>query len=479
MSFIQPAFVPFFVVVAAVYWMLPGRRAQNVFLLLASYVFYGWMSPWMTALLAGVSAVNYAGGRALARWPERSRPILWTVVALCVANLCVFKYYGWFAAEIAPHLGATGVRLAALRVALPLGLSFYTFHNLSYTIDVSRGRFAPRTDALDYFLYGSYFPQLVMGPVERPGNLLPQLEAERRFDLERVASGVGLALWGAFKKVALADALAPYVDVIFGADQASSAMIWAAALGFTVQSLADFSGYTDIARGVSRIFGIELGVNFAHPYLAATPMEFWQRWHMSFSSWLRDYIYMPACFSPWVRRWLTLPGLDGPSVNTARALLITMLVSGLWHGSRASLLLWGLYYAVLGTIYAEIVARIPRRVRRQGGWRFLTVPLMFAFTVVGMHIFREPSIDRLFQHLRLDPREGSTDQWAIASAMLGMSLWGALPMVLALGVERVVLPRLRGRAVWPVVQAAAWALLAACIVGSARVTAGDFIYFQF
>jgi D-alanyl-lipoteichoic acid acyltransferase DltB (MBOAT superfamily) len=482
MSFIQTDFLIFFPVVFALYWLLRAHRLQNAFLVVASFVFYGWMSPWMTVLLFGVTGMNYAAARGIVRWPDRRDAILGGVVALSMANLAVFKYFSWFAEDIVPHFVSPerASMIAAWHLVLPLGLSFYTFHNLAYTIDVYRGRFEVRTDPVDYFLYGAYFPQLVAGPVERAANVLPQLEKPRRFDGTQVMSGLGLALWGAFKKVALADTIAPYVDLVFQSEHASSAMIWAGALGFTIQALADFSGYTDIARGTSRMLGIELMDNFAHPYLAASPMEFWQRWHISFSTWLRDYVYLPACFSDWVKKWVTIPGTGewGVFAHTSRALFITMMVSGLWHGSTANFLLWGFYYFLIGTAYAWALTRLPKKWKKDARWRWLTVPVMFALTVFGMHIFREPSVQSLVDHLLLPPLAGTHEQWVVTAAMLGLCAFAATPLIVALLTER-----LRARAAlapwYPALRTTFWAVLVVAVYASVRTSSADFIYFQF
>ena len=483
MSFVSTEFLAFLAVVLVGYWAIRDRVWQNRFLLLASYVFYGWVHLWMTTLLFGITAMNYVAARAIERNPARTGAIVAAVVLFSVLNLCTFKYFGWFAADILPRFLAPeeAGRIAEWKLMLPLGLSFYTFHNLSYTIEVSRGRFPAKHDPVDYFLYGSFFPQLVAGPVERAAHLLPQLEAPRRFSAEQLASGFGLMLWGAVKKVALADTIAPFVDVIFVNESPSAAMVWTAALGFTIQALADFSGYTDIARGASRMLGIELMDNFAHPYLAASPMEFWQRWHISFSTWLRDYVYVPACFSEWVRRWITLPftGDWGPFATTSRALLITMLVSGIWHGSTWNYILWGVYYFLIGTAYAALLPRLPKKWRKDGRWRVLTVPVMFGFTVFGMHLFREPSVPRLLAHLQLNPLEGTPEQWTVAAAMLGVCGYATLPLVASVVVDRYVLPRLVGTDLWPAVRATTWALFVVAVFVSVRMSATDFIYFQF
>ena len=483
MSFIQVDFIAFFAVVCTVYWALARRALQKAFLVVASFAFYGWLSPWMTVLLLGVTGTNYLAARAIVRWPARKDVILAVTVVGTMLNLAAFKYFDWFAAEVLPHIlsPARVASVSAWHVLLPLGLSFYTFHNLAYTIDVYRGKFAVRTNAVDYFLYGSYFPQLVAGPIERAGNVLPQFESERSFNLDRFASGFGLTLWGAFKKVALADTIAPYVDLIFLHQNPSWSLIWAGALGFTIQALADFSGYTDIARGTSRMLGIELMDNFDHPYLAATPMEFWQRWHISFSTWLRDYVYLPACFSEWVRTWVTIPfsGEWSPFWHTARALLLTMLVSGMWHGSTWNFALWGFYYFVIGTVYAGLVGFVPKKLKKDRRWRMITVPVMFGLTVLGMHIFREPSVPRLWAHLALNPLAGSREEWIVTTAMLGLCAYAAVPLIAALLFDRHIRPRIQSSPFFPAVRTTTWAVLAVAVFSSVRTNSADFIYFQF
>lgn len=473
MSFVQGEFLAFLAVTFTLYWSIPRRRGQNLLLLVASYVFYGWLDPRLCLLLGSVTAVNYVAGRAIQRFPTFGGAILACVLAASVANLAWFKYFDWFAGVllplVAPQEVATGVGL--WHVVLPLGLSFYTFHNLAYTIDVYRGRVRVRADALEYFLYGAYFPQLVAGPVERPQNVLPQLETDRRFSATQLQSGITLALWGALKKLALADTISPYVNLIFAADAPSFGMVWAGALGFTIQALADFSGYTDIARGVSRCFGIELMDNFNHPYLAATPMEFWQRWHISFSTWLRDYVYLPACFG--------LPGQLSPFWTTTRAFFITMMISGLWHGSTANFLLWGLYYFVIGTAYTLILAKLPRRLKKDRRWRWVTVPAMFSLTVFGMHLFREPSVPRFVAHLALNPLVSSPEQSIVTLAMLGLCVYAALPLVLAVIWERSLAVRLENSPALLPLRTTLWAVCLVAAFASVPTSTADFIYFQF
>ncbi|GDX80369.1 hypothetical protein LBMAG42_21800 [Deltaproteobacteria bacterium] len=478
MSFVQVEFLGFFALVFSLYWAIPSLRGQNRLLLGASYLFYGWIHPWMMALLGAITLVNYLAGLAIERRREAGDRIVAATLVASIGVLCGFKYFGWFVDAFSAVLPES-VRI--LQVGLPLGLSFYTFHNLAYTIDVNRQRVRVEPNLETYLLYGSYFPQLVAGPVERPSNMLPQFNSPRRFSLEALRSGLGLALWGAFKKIVLADTISPFVDMLFQHPDPSWAMVWAGAIGFTIQALADFSGYTDIARGTSRMLGIELMRNFDHPYLAATPMEFWQRWHISFSTWLRDYVYLPACFSPFVRRWITVPGTGdwNPFWQTTRALFITMLASGVWHGSTWNFIVWGLYHASMATIYTAILARVPKKRKKEKGWRWLFVPIQFGVTVLGMYIFREPSLARAASRLLLNPFAGSREQWIVATSTLSLCLIAGGALVAALLVERYVWPRLREREVGLPLQTTLWACLAIAVFSSVRTTTTDFIYFQF
>jgi len=483
MSFVEPTFLAFFVLVFAGYWLLNDRRWQNLLLLVVSFVFYGWIHPWLMVLLFASAMLDYVAARRIVETPDRANLWLGLSVVGNIGALAFFKYFDFFIEGFGSALQSIGLQndVHALGLFLPLGLSFYTFQTMSYTIDVWRKQLDMRTDVVDYLVYVCFFPQLVAGPVERAANVLPQFERPRTFNQSMVRSGLSLALWGAFKKVVLADTLAPYVDLVFVTKEPSAAMIWAGALGFTVQVLADFSGYTDIARGTARMLGIELMDNFDHPYLAASPMEFWQRWHISFSTWLRDYLYLPLSFSPWVRKYLTIPGTEpwGYLAHTSRALFITMLASGLWHGSTVNYVAWGMYYWALGSAYAYAQAKIPKRVKRKRNWRPFTVPLMFAFTVTGMLIFRVPSLGRLGGFLTLNPLAGTQDQWIATTVLLSVTLAVALPSVLAMLASFYVLPKLERSPYLLPVQTTLWTAASIAMFIFARGAGADFVYFQF
>ncbi len=469
MNFIQTEFVCLLVVVFAAYWLLQERRAQNLLLVVASAVFYGWVHPWFLLLLYSSALLDWGMGLCIERWPRHRK--LWLVLSLAgnLGKLAWFKYFDFFVESVVLALGSLGVEtsLHTLGIFLPVGISFFTFQSMSYTIDVYRGELAARRSFLDYAVFLSFFPQLVAGPVERASRLLPQVERARTLRWEAVQSGLGLVLWGAFLKVAVADQIAPYVDKIFVHATPSGPMIWAATVGFTVQILADFSAYSKIARGSARMLGFELILNFDHPYLARSPSDFWRRWHVSFSSWIRDYLYIP------------LGGSKGGRWSTFRATAGALLLSGLWHGAAWTFLLWGAYHTLLITGYRLVGRRIPEGVRRSAAGRLAAVPLMFGFTVVGWLIFRETHIARLAHYLTLNPVGGTPEQWATALVMLGATTACAAPMVLALMAERWLLPPLE-RTPWALpIRTTAWAAGLVLLLAFLRDNAGDFIYFQF
>lgn len=469
MSFIQREFLVFFAVVLALVWAMPGgperrRVGQNAVLLVASAVFYGWVDPWMLGLLAFSTGLDYGAALGMARWPGRRRLLLGLSLAGNLGLLGTFKYLGFFVDSVAAALEALGlqVHLPTLRLALPVGISFYTFQTLSYTLDVYRGRLAPRRSLLDFALFVSLFPQLVAGPVERARALLPQIEAPRVLRLHSVASGLSLALWGAVKKVVVADSAARYVDAVFALEAPPPAVLWAGALAFAVQILADFSGYTDIARGSARMLGFELSLNFLRPYAAASPSEFWRRWHVSFSSWIHEYVYAPLCGSA------PTPG------RRVAARFGALLLSGLWHGAAWHFVLWGLYHAVLLSLWRALGPRVPGPLRR----RPLAVALMFSCTVAGWLIFRVESVSDLGAALA-PPWVRWSSAWPVVYTLLSLSLAGGA--VLALGglVEQRLAPALARHPWRPAAELGWWALAALLIAVMARDTRYDFLYFRF
>jgi len=335
-------FAVFLVLVLGLYYCL-RLRAQNIMLVCASYLFYGWWDWRFCGLLFASTVVDYLVARAMGgASPKVRRGLLYVSLATNLGMLGVFKYYDFFIESTTRMLHALGLESnpALLGVLLPVGISFYTFQTLSYTIDVYRGKTAPVRRFSTFMLYVCYFPQLVAGPIERSTKLLPQLESPRVVDADRLSSGGLLILIGLFKKIAIADAVAPTVDAVFASPgSAGWGYLLLGALLFSLQIYGDFSGYTDIARGVSRLLGIELCENFRQPYFVSSITEFLRRWHISLSTWLRDYLYIP------------LGGNRGGPLKTYRNLLLTMLLGGLWHGAALTFVAWGALHGLFLAVH--------------------------------------------------------------------------------------------------------------------------------
>lgn len=335
-------FAVFLPLVFLAYWAIPARRVgrRNALLLAASYVFYGWWDWRFLGLLAGSSAVDYAVGRALGRTaaPQRRRAWLGLSLLVNLGVLFVFKYFGFFVDAFAGSFSVLGYPVAGggLGLVLPVGISFYTFQTLSYTLDVYRGTLPPTRDPVAFFAYVSFFPQLVAGPIERAGRLLPQFRTRHAFDYDEALLGVQLFCWGLFKKVVVADGCGRIVDLIFAdyGDYSGSTLLLGAVL-FSFQIYGDFSGYSDMALGTARLFGFRLQTNFAYPYFARDIGEFWRRWHLSLTQYFRDYVYIPLGGS---RRGLRI---------TVRNVFVVFLVSGLWHGANWTFVVWGLIHFLL------------------------------------------------------------------------------------------------------------------------------------
>jgi D-alanyl-lipoteichoic acid acyltransferase DltB (MBOAT superfamily) len=338
MLFNSIVFVAFMSVVFLVYPRLSLRR-QNVFLLAASYVFYGYWDWRFNLLLLISTAVSFLAGKRIhaSEEPKQRKLLLSVCVIMNLGILASFKYFNFFVESAAALLTTIGFQphIPVLRVILPVGISFYTFQTMSYVIDVYRGNCRAEENIVNFALFVSFFPQLVAGPIERATNILPQLSKPRKVTTEKVLEGLNLVLLGYFKKVAIADTLGPMVESIFSTPgEASTGQLWTGVYAFTFQIYGDFSGYTDIARGISRMLGVELMENFNAPYLSRNITEFWRRWHISLSTWLRDYLYIP------------LGGNRAGKARTYRNLLITMLLAGLWHGAAWNFVLWGLLHGI-------------------------------------------------------------------------------------------------------------------------------------
>jgi len=349
-------FALFFMVVFAVSWELRNRQdARKVFLLAASYFFYGYWDWRFTALLAASSLVNYAAGRMIGVSHDgRDRKIyLGVAVVLNLAILGFFKYYGFFLDSLATLLASAGLErdLPFLEIILPVGISFFTFQGISYVVDVYRREVEAVDSPVDVFLYISFFPQLVAGPIVRAADFLPQLRAEPRLSRSLVSLGILLILVGLFKKMVIANYLATgLVDqVFFDPAMYAGPDLALAIYAYAVQIYCDFSGYSDIAIGVAALLGYRFKWNFNQPYRAASLQEFWRRWHISLSEWLRDYLYKP------------LGGSRGSAAATSRNLFLTMLLGGIWHGAAWTFVIWGIIHgtALVVERYAFAFQRSP------------------------------------------------------------------------------------------------------------------------
>lgn len=341
MPFISFSFLVFLPLFFAAYWGLRKNLLwQNVLVISGSYIFYGWADWRYTFLLAGYTLVSFLSGLLLERTdnPLRRKLILWVTIVLNIGVLGLYKYYDFFIVNFNRAFTRLGFEAdwPTLNLILPIGISFFTFQALSYTIDVYRRRFTPTHNAVSFFAFLSFFPQMIAGPIERADQLLPQFEKKRRFNYDSAVYGMKRILWGLFKKMVIADNCAAIVNnVFFNADTVGSGDLWIGAIFFSMQIYGDFSGYSDIAVGCGRLLGIRLTENFRMPYFARNIREFWHRWHISLTRWLTDYIYIP------------LGGNRKGLVLTLLNIFIVFGISGIWHGAELSYIAWGLYHGAL------------------------------------------------------------------------------------------------------------------------------------
>ena len=393
MLFNSLTFAVFFVAVLAVLPRLT-HRASNVFLLLASAVFYAAWDWRFLGLLIFSSGFNFWTSASMARSgaARARRRWFWLNVSVNLLVLVFFKYFNFFAANLNPFLLRLGFgsSIPVLDIILPLAISFYTFHCLSYSIDVYRGNLKPSESLLEFTLYLLLFPHLVAGPIVRASVLLPQIAQPRRTTQEDWREGLFLIFWGLAKKVVVADNLAPKADRLFQLDHASGGEVFLGVLAFTFQIYADFSGYTDMARGTARLMGFRFDLNFKFPYFATNPQDFWRRWHISLSQWLRDYLYIP------------LGGSRCGTLATYRNLFLTMLIGGLWHGAAWNFVLWGAYHGALICGHRGFRSWMGTNVCKTGNrgvssvlTQTASILTMFAFTWYGWLLFRSTSFAQI------------------------------------------------------------------------------------
>ena len=405
MLFNSIQFALFLPIVFLLYWFVFDRfiskseyqlRLQNAFVVVASYVFYGWWDWRFLLLIAFTSFCSWGSGLLIGKAGTKKEAKTWTTlnIVLNLGILAIFKYYDFFVTEFVQlfHISTDGL---LLKVILPVGISFYTFQALSYSIDVYRGKIEPTKDIVAFFAFISFFPQLVAGPIERATNLLPQFLRKREFNYDTAVDGMRQILWGLFKKIVVADNCAIYVDQVFSTyTYQSGSSLLLGAIFFTFQIYGDFSGYSDIAIGTAKLFGIRLMRNFNVPYFSRDIAEFWRRWHISLTTWFRDYVYIP---------------LGGSRVSKAKVIrntFVIFLLSGFWHGANWTFIAWGAYHAVLflpliltgkNRKYTNQIAegRVLPTIKEVG-----QMLLTFILVVIGWIIFRSSGMPSLLHYLQ-------------------------------------------------------------------------------
>ena len=404
MLFNSIQFAIFLPIVFLLYWFVFDRfisktkwqlRLQNAFVVVASYVFYGWWDWRFLLLIAFTSFCSWGSGLLIGKANTKKEAKTWTTlnIVLNLGILALFKYYDFFVAEFAQlfHISTDGL---LLKVILPVGISFYTFQALSYSIDVYRGKIEPTEDIVAFFAFISFFPQLVAGPIERATNLLPQFLKKREFNYDTAVDGMRQILWGLFKKIVVADNCAVYVDEVFkNYPGQSGSTLLLAAIFFTFQIYGDFSGYSDIAIGTAKLFGIKLMRNFNVPYFSRDIAEFWRRWHISLTTWFRDYVYIP------------LGGSRVSKGKVVRNTFVIFLLSGFWHGANWTFIAWGAYHAIL--FLPLILAGKNRKYTNQiaEGRVLPTIKevgqmlLTFFLAVFGWIVFRAESIGQAWEYV--------------------------------------------------------------------------------
>ena len=462
-------FIAFFAAFYGLYLLLP-HRGQNILLLVGSYVFYASWNWRFLGLLVLSTVVDFVLANLIdaTNGPRRRKALLCCSMCVSLGVLGFFKYFNFFVGSLAVLLGKFGwhVEAAHLAVILPWGISFYTFQTMNYTIDVYRRHLKPAQSLIDFAVFVSFFPHLVAGPIMRATALLPQVLEPRVITRERIREGAWLVLFGLFKKMVIADNLAEIADRIFSAAHPSPLMTLAGVYAFAFQIYGDFSGYSDIARGISKFMGFELMINFNNPYFATNPADFWRRWHISLSTWLRDYLYIP------------LGGNRKGAARTYVNLATTMLLGGLWHGAAWTYVFWGAYQGLLLIVHRLFTGET-RREKVGAGWpRIWRTVVMFHAVCIGWLLFRARSMGQVGEMLASFVRgpwhlgrQTASDFAAIALLILPLLLVQLLQESagdLAAPLRLSLLPR-----------AAMFSLLMLLIVCIGNTGSRAFIYFQF
>ena len=487
MLFNSIQFAIFLPIVFLLYWFVFDRfisksehqlKLQNAFIVVASYVFYGWWDWRFLLLIAFTSFCSWGSGLLIGKAESKKKAKIWMWVNI-VLNLCIlalFKYYDFFVTEFAQlfHISNEGL---LLKVILPVGISFYTFQALSYSIDIYRGKIEPTKDIIAFFAFVSFFPQLVAGPIERATNLLPQFLKKREFDYDTAIDGMCQMLWGLFKKLLIANNCAYAVDSVFylhSRTLITGSDLLLAAILFSFQIYADFSGYSDMAIGTAKLFGIKLTRNFNNPYYSRSVSEFWRRWHISLMSWFRNYVYIP---------------LGGNRVSKFRTIcnvFVVFLLSGLWHGANWTFVVWGLYHAVLFIPVVLMGRKSKSNIVAEGrflpSWKELG-QMVFTFCLVlfGWIIFRSENLADFVQYCQGLCQTGTMR--ACYRLFIQSDMWPKMVfIIIMLVVEWVQRDKEHGLELSHMKPWLRWSvcfLLALAIYCFTDNKIGSFIYFQF
>ena len=473
-------FAFFLPVIFILYWLLNKQslRIQNILLLVASYYFYSCWDYRFLFLLIFSTLLDYFTGikMAEASTPRSKKGWFWLSVLVNLGFLGVFKYYNFFGQSFVDMFSRLGVhlQLSTINVILPVGISFYTFHGLSYVIDIYKDRIKPERNFIDYSLFVSFFPLLVAGPIERATHLLPQLKKKRYFDYSKAIDGLRQILWGLFKKVVIADNCAEYANLIFNhSSNYSGSSLALGALLFAFQIYCDFSGYSDIAIGTAKLFGIDLLRNFAFPYFSRDIAEFWRRWHISLSSWFKDYLYIP------------LGGSKGGLWMRVRNTFIIFIVSGFWHGANWTFVIWGALNALF--IMPSIIFKTNRsnlEIAAKGKSlpslrELFDILLTFSLTLIAWIFFRSASVGQALQIIG----------GIFSKDLFKMPQTSPRPVILVIIILFVIIEWIgrEGRYAienvgirWtPVLRWSFYSFIIVCIGMYMQTSGSDFIYFQF
>ena len=488
MTFNSAAFLLFYPIVLLFHFLMPTKY-RYLPLLALSYYFYAYWNIGLMGLILFTTVVSYGAGLLLERTSRKAmrRTLLAVTLVACLGVLFFYKYFGFFTETVGSIVslftGEKATSGSALELILPVGISFYTFQTLSYVIDVYRGSISAERNFLYYALFVSFFPQLVAGPIERPENLLPQLKAPHRLTLDNFRTGSAIMLIGYFKKIVVADIIAPYVNSVFNdAANATGLTVMIASVLFAIQIYCDFSGYTDIAIGCARIMDIRLMQNFNRPYSASSIKEFWARWHISLSSWFKDYLYIP------------LGGNRRSKARNMLNLMIVFTVSGLWHGANMTFVLWGAlhgFYQIIGRLTSKFRKGLIEKSGRSEDSclvRGIRTVITFILVTFAWIFFRANTVGDLGILLS---KLGSIGSVSALSEVMGLSVSSVVVIALAIvilvlldrkmnpdgsfeGVNNLTISFTKREAVVII-----WTVLAAWFILYSQGGASTFIYFQF